>query len=290
VCNIDVNFSIMCCDDEAVAVSVLLEMKQTERTSFNPNFKQAEEVPSTTEVAGCPPRDNVPLLELEQHFHSGKRNRQNDCRVGSKSHSIKKKSRPNVRDAKSNDSKHNQAGPLRSPISVTSNLPTTSTAQTVPVPSLPYDNLLPCTFDALMKPLVVLPNQNLAVEKSETTLVPRFETSNSVAYVPAADVSVQMLQQLFSLVNLLSPQELASALLVAELEKIKAQTVTKQQADLGSFVAFLPILMPLLQQQFQTFGKPANPMPHPKLDMCNNNAAMTWLASLLLQSCSNTLS
>jgi hypothetical protein len=293
--NVLVNIYIMGCDAEAVAVSVLLEMKQTYRSSFNSkvsaflNFKQAG-APFTAKVAGYTPQESAPLLEQEQQIHSGKRGRQKNCSAGSNCLNTRKKPRWNVGDTMHKDSKRCQASSLNPPVSVASNLPAISHAPNLPMPSLPLNSLLPCTFAALVKQSPVLPSSNPYVEKSDTTFLPGVESARTVAYVPAADVSAQLLQQLFSLVNLVSPQELALALLVAELKKMSTQSMAQQKAEISNFLAFLPTLMPLLHQQLPTFGKSASPAPPPKLDITGNNAAMTWVASLLLQACTNTLS
>jgi hypothetical protein len=89
-------------------------------------------------------------------------------------------------------------------------------------------------------------------------------------------------QQLMALAKQVSPQDIASALLFAEIENLKAQIAAQQRAQSSSLLSSLPYLLPNMQK-----SAPVNVKVE---GMESNSAASALIASLVLQTCSNTAS
>jgi hypothetical protein len=184
-------------------------------------------------------------------------------------------------------SKHKQVGQLKSPVSV----PSTHHHQleirkeTISLlPAVSRDsfsgncNALVGPIDYSHQELANLPSPSAPFSQANDPFLPQF-VSNDETNAHHVAVGNLLQEQLMALAKQVSPQDLASTLLIAEIESLKSQISTQQQAQSRNFLTSLPNLVPNLQCYA--------PCPGKVEEMDEAFVASALITSWILRTCPN---
>lgn len=273
--------SVMNNDDE-IAVAVLVGMKRGVTSSVITGGRSNAAVKKPKFRLSSGPRPNGAI---------GKQSRLSTSGVSkSRPLSVRKKTVSKVKVARCIDSegssKHEQVGQLNSPVSVTAtdhHLLDIRKASSSLLPTLPPDgfsekcNAFEASVDFNYQLLAKGPMPHASLSQVNRFILPQFASNNDATALHTA-VGSLLQEQILALAKQVSPQEMASALLMAEIESLKAQYSSQQQVQSCNLLA-LPNLVSNLQ------GHVPSPAKVDEVD--KNTMASALIASLLLKSCSN---
>jgi hypothetical protein len=268
-------------NDEEAAVAVLLGMKGTKGSLVKATDKRN---PKTKTKHGFSLVERTDTFHLEESKHalSGKRSRIIDTRDDLRLRQFHRRTHSTVKTAQYKDVEHHLEK-VKSPVSVTSTQFLATVSSCTPNLNAQFQSSTPNFFDTWMHNQCTIPNSQLG--QCAPTL-PKLGGTHEKANILENIVST--LIQLH--VSSLTQQDIASAILTAEIEKMKVQLSVQQQVQHNDpYTSSLLYLLPNMQHQFQTQETSATG-PFPTFEGIENNAAASALiASWLAQICTNAV-